>query len=190
MSVMAMAAEPDLVRGPFTRADLESTPNDGRRYEVIDGVLIVSAAPGRVHQRATTRLFIALHNAAPATFEVLSGPFAVGLADDTEIQPDIVVGRDEDYTEREIARPLLCVEVLSPSTRLIDTHVKRARFERARIPSYWVVDPVARPAEAAIVAWELDEKGAYRQVARVVGEETFKADSPFPVTIVPADLVR
>jgi hypothetical protein len=80
--------------------------------------------------------------------------------------------------------------VLSPSTRLIDTHVKRARLERAKVPSFWIVDPVARPEEAALIAWELDERGGYRQVAKVVGEETFKADTPFPVTVVPADLVR
>ena len=119
-----------------------------------------------------------------------SGPFAVGLADDTEIQPDIIVGRDEEFTEREIARPALAVEVLSPSTRLFDTHVKRARLERAGCPSYWVIDPVARPEEAALVAWELDADGAYRQVAKVVGDEPFRATLPFPVTVIPAALVR
>jgi Uma2 family endonuclease len=190
MSVMAMAAEPDVVRGPFTRTDLEQTPNDGCHYEVIDGVLVVSAAPGLVHQEAAGRLFIALYQAAPPAFRVLIGPFSVALAEDTEMQPDIVVGRRDDFTQREIASPLLAIEVLSPSTRLFDTHVKRARFERAKTPSFWVVDPAAHPAEAALIAWELDEHGSYRQVAKVVGDETFKTDTPFPVTIVPADLVR
>ena len=72
------------------------------------------------------------------------------------------------------------MEVLSPSTRLFDTHVKRARFERAGCPSFWVVDPVARPEEAALVAWELDADGAYRQVAKVVGDEPFAAAMPVP----------
>ncbi len=49
MSVMAMAAEPEAAAGPFTRGDLARMPDDGRRYEIIDGVLIVSAAPGRLH---------------------------------------------------------------------------------------------------------------------------------------------
>jgi Uma2 family endonuclease len=193
MSVMPLAADsetPDVVRGPFTRAELAGMPDDGRRYEIIDGVLIVSAAPGRMHQRAAGRLARLLVDACPAEFEVLIGPFAVGLADDTEIQPDIIVGRDDDFTEREIARPALAGEVLSPSTRLFDTHVKRARLERAGCPSYWVVDPVARPEEAALVAWELDADGAYRQVAKVVGDEPFRASLPFPVTVVPAALVR
>jgi Uma2 family endonuclease len=193
MSVMPLAADsetPDVVREPFTRAELAGMPDDGRRYEIIDGVLIVSAGPGRMHRRAVVRLCQVLVSAMPAGFETLVGPFAVGLADDTEIQPDIVVGRDEEFTEREIARPALAVEVLSPSTRLFDTHVKRARFERARCPSDWVIDPVARPEEAALVAWELDPDGAYRQVAKVVGDEPFQASLPFPVTLGPAALVR
>jgi Uma2 family endonuclease len=180
-----------LVAGrPYTRADLEQTPDDGRRYELIDGVLVVSAAPGWKHQRATSRLLRLLMSVAPAAFEVIVGPFGVALADDTELQPDIVVGRVEAFTEREIAAPSLVVEVLSPSTRLFDTHVKRARFERAGVLSYWVVDPVARPAEASLVVWELAEDGLYRQAARVVGEEAYAATQPYPVTVVPAELVR
>jgi Uma2 family endonuclease len=165
-------------------------PNDGRRHEIIDGVLVVSAAPGWVHQRAMFQLSMLLHAACPDGYEVVPGPFAVGLEDDTEIQPDIVVGRKADFSDRSIAAPVLVVEVLSPSTRLFDTHVKRARFERAGIASYWVVDPVARPAEAALVAWELGADKTYRQVAKVVGEEPFTAALPFAITVAPADLVR
>lgn len=88
MSVMPLAAEPDtpdVVRGLFTRVELAEMPDDGRRYEIIDGVLIMSAAPGRMHQRAAGRLFGLLGDAYPQGFEVLMGPFAVGLADDTDI---------------------------------------------------------------------------------------------------------
>jgi Uma2 family endonuclease len=179
-----------LVAGrPYTRADLEQTPDDGRRYELIDGVMVVSAAPGHVHQRAAARLLVLLDAAAPAEFEVLLGPFAAALADDTELQPDVIVGRRDAYTEREIVTPALVVEVLSPSTRLFDTHVKRARFERAGIPSYWIVDPISRPAEAALVVWEPGEDASYRQVAKAVGDEPVVLTQPCPVTIVPADLV-
>jgi len=191
MSVMAMAAEPEAPGGPFIRADLEHMPVDGRRHEIIDGVLIVSASPGRMHQRAVGRVYRLLDDACPPGLEVLMAPFAVGLADDTEMQPDIIVGRDADFTEKDLpAPPVLVVEVLLPSTRLFDTHVKRARFERAGTPAFWVVDPVARPAETALIVWELDEAGTYRQVAKVVGEETFVATVPYPVTVVPATLVR
>jgi Uma2 family endonuclease len=187
MAVMASATR---AGEAFTRDYLETTPDDGRRYELVDGTLIVSAAPGLVHQRAAFTLARLLDDACPDDVEVLIGPFAVALAKDTEIQPDIVVGRRRDVAEREIVTPLLVVEVLSPSTRMYDTHVKRERFERAGTPSFWVVDPVARPDEAALVVWELNENGRYREVAKATGDESFEATLPFPVTVVPADLVR
>jgi Uma2 family endonuclease len=187
-----MPAEPIVSAGrPFTRADLESMPEDGRRYELIDGVLIVSAAPGRLHQRAVLRLAMRLVEACSPNFEVLIAPFSVVFADDTELQPDVLVGRCSDLTDKNLpAPPALAVEVLSNSTRLIDTHVKRERFERAGTPSFWVVDPVARPEEARLIAWKLDRGGKYRQVANVMGEEVFTTAQPYPVTIKPADLVR
>jgi Uma2 family endonuclease len=189
MGAMPTLAEPGAGR-PFTRADLDRMPADGRRYELVDGTLIVSAAPGRLHQRAVGRLYRLLDDACPDQFEVLPAPFAVALADDTELQPDIVVGREADFTERGlVGPPALAVEVLSPSTRLIDTHVKRERLERAGARAYWVVDPVARPAEARLIAWELGPDGRYRQVADVVGPGRFVAEVPFAVTVVPSELV-
>jgi Uma2 family endonuclease len=187
-----MAAERTTPSRPFTRADLEDVPDDSRyRHEIIDGVLIVSAAPGRIHQRAVGRLYRRLDDACTPEFEVLIAPFAVGLAEDTEMQPDILVARQDQLTDRELlGPPALAVEVLSPSTRLIDLNVKRARFERAGTRSFWVVDPVARPAEARLVIWELADEGRYRQVAEVIGGEKFTAELPYPVSVVPAELVR
>lgn len=95
MSVMAMAAQPVAHGGPFTRADLDQLPDDGRRYEIVDGVLIMSASSGRLHQRAVGRLYR-----------------------------------------------------------------------------------------------QLDTAGQYREVAAVGGDEAFAATVPFPVTVVPAELVR
>jgi Uma2 family endonuclease len=175
----------------YTRDDLEHLPDDGRRYELIDGTLIVSAAPGKVHQRAAGAMFVLLRQACPTAFEVFMAPFAVALAEDTELQPDIVVAREKDLTEKELlGAPALAVEVLSHSTKLIDLNVKKERLRRAGTPVYWVVDPVARPAEARLIAWELDAGGAYQQVADVSGEQVFEAKLPFPVRVVPADLVR
>lgn len=176
---------------PFSRADLADMPDDGRRYEIIDGVLIVSAAPGRMHQRTTGAMFRLLCDACTPDFEVLIAPFAVGLAGDTELQPDVLVARQADLTDRDLpAAPALAVEVLSHSTKLIDLNVKKERLRRALTPSYWVVDPAARPAETRLIAWELDEAEKYQQVADVTGEQAFDAVAPFPVRVVPADLVR
>jgi Uma2 family endonuclease len=184
--------EPMLTGGrPFTRADLEGTPEDGRRYELVDGNLIVSAAPGRLHQRAVFRLAKALDAVCPADYETLIAPFGVVFADDTELQPDVLVARRADLTAANLpAPPALAVEVMSKSSRMIDSHVKRERFERAGTPAFWLVDPVARPAEARLVAWELGPDGTYREVANVLGDDAYSATLPFPVRISPADLVR
>ncbi|QSB15109.1 Uma2 family endonuclease [Natronosporangium hydrolyticum] len=174
----------------FTRADLADMPDDGRRRELVDGVLIVSAAPGRLHQRAVGRLYRLLDDACSAEHEVLMAPFAVTLADDTELHPDVLVARVDELTDGGLpSAPALAVEVLSPSTKLIDLNVKRDRFRRAGTPAFWVVDPLARPAEARLIAWRLTADGSYRQVADVSGDEPFEAVAPFPVRVVPSELV-
>jgi hypothetical protein len=87
----------------------------------------------------------------------------------------------------EVEEPM---EVLWPSSRMIDMHLKRARFERAGTRAYWVVDPCANPAEARLIAWERGDDGFYSRVADVMGGEKFITEFPFPITVAPADLVR
>lgn len=169
----------------LTRADLEQVPDDGHRYELVDGALVVTPAPRHLHQRVVVNLVLRLHSACPDLLEVLVAPFDVALADDTVMQPDVLVARRADLTERDLpSAPVLAVEVLSPSTRLIDLNLKKARFEVAGTEAYWVVDPLT----ARLTAWELRE-GAYVEVADVAADVTFKTTVPFPVTIVPASLV-
>ncbi|MGH3097976.1 MAG: Uma2 family endonuclease [Streptosporangiales bacterium] len=172
--------------GPFTRADLEAMPDDGHRYELIDGILIVSPSMSSLHQRAVMRLILLLEQARPSKdFEVLPAPFDVTLADDTVMIPDILVARYADLTEKDLpTAPLLAVEVLSPSTRRFDLMVKHSRLEAARCPSYWVVDPDV----PSLIVWELRD-GAYAEVATVTGDETFHAQLPYPVDVTPRDLV-
>lgn len=172
---------------PFNRADLGHIPDDGRRYEVIDGVLIVSPVPGRLHQRAVAQLAGLLDDRCLPELEVLPGPFAIGLAEDTEIRPDVLVAPRSRLTDIDLlGPPALAVEIIAPSTRMIDMHVKRQRFERAGTVAYWVMDP----EEARLVAWELGPDRAYRQVADVTGEQEFAATLPYPVSVIPAALVR
>ncbi|HWL36880.1 MAG TPA: Uma2 family endonuclease [Frankiaceae bacterium] len=171
--------------GPFTRADLESMPDDGRRYELIDGCLLVTPAPRWMHQRGVAELFVILRAATPDYAETLPGPFAIVPEDDTELQPDVFVARRADFTEKELpAAPLLVVEVLSPSTRSFDLGAKRERYERAGTPAYWVFDPAA----VRLRAWELRD-GAYVLVGDVSGDEAFETNVPFPVRVVPSTLV-
>lgn len=177
---------PPLNPGPITRAELDAMPDDGRRHELLDGVLLVSAAPAMRHQRAVTRLLRALDSVCPAGLEVFPAPFDVALSDDTVLEPDVLVARVADLTERDLPKPpLLAVEVLSPSTRRYDLLLKRSRYEAAGTPSYWVVDP----DEPSVIAWELRD-GTYAEAGRAVGEDPLELDAPFAVRIVPADLVR
>lgn len=171
---------------PLTADDLAAILDDGHRYELIDGTLIVTPAPSWRHQRAVARLLKTLMDAVPDDgLEVLAAPFDVRLADDTVLQPDVLVCHVTDLTQRNLpVAPLLAIEVLSPSTRLVDLNLKRARYEAAGSDSYWVVDPTA----PSITAWEL-RGGTYVEVSSVTGGEVFTATHPFPVALAPRDLV-
>lgn len=173
---------------PFSVVDLEPVPwNEGYRYELIDGTLIVSPAPAWIHQRVVLRLARLLEDTQPSdAFEVLTSPFDVKLADDTVVQPDVLVARYSDMSNKWLAAPpLLAIEVLSPSSRRIDLGRKLPRLERARCPSYWVVDP----NEAHLRVWELRD-GTYVEVGNVRGDETFHARLPYPVDVTPRALVE
>lgn len=170
---------------PLTRADPDAMPDDGHRYELFDGVLLVCPAPERLHQRAVVRLTILLAAAAPPEAEVLTAPFDVALADDTVLQPDVLVAPRAAFSERDLPRaPLLAVEVLSPSMRRFDLLLKRDRLRAAGCPSYCVVDP----DEPSVVAWELQGE-TYVEVARSSGAEPVELERPFALRFTSAELV-
>ena len=185
MTVMTDTRRPEGAR-PMTVRDLEEMPDDGRRRELIDGVLVVSPAPGLRHQTIAYRLYPVLDEACPLGYFVAGAPFAVRIGEHLELQPDLLVGRGEGFTEQDLPEPpVLAVEVLSPSTAIHDLNTKKAVYERLGVPSYWVVDP----AEPAIAVFELDGDGVYQQVAKAAVDEVFQARQPFPVRVVPAELL-
>jgi Uma2 family endonuclease len=170
---------------PLTYADLDDMPDDGHRYELIDGTLIVTPAPRMLHQRVVVNLVGLLRESCPSELEVFVAPFDVVLGAHTVMQPDVLVARRAELTEHNLpAAPVLAVEVLSSSTRRIDLGTKRLAFEAAGVPSYWVVDP----DEPSLTVFELDG-AAYREVALIVGPETWESTLPFTVRVRPADLV-
>ena len=124
----------DLVWGaPLNEDDLAGMPDDGHRYELINGVLLVSPSPGLAHQRCVGNVFVALHGARQAGYEVLVAPFDVRLSRVTVVVPDVLVARSADLTPARLkTAPVLAVEVGSPSTALID-----------RAPSDWSTRPPA-----------------------------------------------
>jgi Uma2 family endonuclease len=132
----------------WTRADLERLPDDGNKYEVIHGELLVSPAPRPAHERIIHALRRAL--------EVFCDREQIGhvydgkpafVTRDSEVLPDIVVRQTvvppPDRWDDE-PTPLLIVEVLSESTRRTDLIRKRAFYIESGIPEYWIVDGEAR----------------------------------------------
>jgi Uma2 family endonuclease len=173
---------------PLTVADLDETPDDGRRYELDDGVLVVSPAPMVIHQVVLSRLESRLAAAAPAQFVVVGGPGVEISAVQYRI-PDLVVVRAGSMaiTDRNLTRPPeLAVEVASPSTAHYDRNRKKIVYAEFGIPAYWIVDP--DPDRPSITAFGLTG-GSYAEVGRAAGEERFASTTPFPVEIVPAELV-
>lgn len=185
MSAVTLSSGLPPVSAPMTVAELEPAPDDGRRYELVDGVLTVSPAPLNAHQLVMHSLQVLLEWALPAEPGLLPGP-SLRMSDITELVPDLAVVQDEELRQPRLTQPpLLVVEVRSPSTALFDMNTKKAVYERFGIPSYWIIVP--DPDKPAVYAYEL-RAGRYEEVAHVTGDQPFNARLPFPVTVIPARL--
>ncbi|GAA3530661.1 Uma2 family endonuclease [Amycolatopsis ultiminotia] len=169
----------------LTRRDLETISDERRRYELVDGTLLVSPSPRPLHQRVVARLLAALTPVCPADCEVLPAPVDVVLDEFTVLIPDVVVGRREMFTDRALAGvPVLAVEVVSPSSRHIDHHLKPARLAAAGCPYYWVIEP----DEPTLSCFRL-EGNAYALEGEATGEEVLHLDRPYRLDLSPDDLV-
>ncbi len=170
----------------LTVDDMADMPDDEFRYELDDGVLIVSPAPSNLHQLAVARLTAILSAACPADMVVLPG-VGVNINRFQHRVPDVaVVATDTFETMFQERPPLLAVEVASPRTRLYDRNRKKDVYESFGIPAYWIVDPDRDKPKLTV--FELRD-GKYEQVTLVTGVGDFDAALPFAVRIVPADLI-
>jgi Uma2 family endonuclease len=157
------------VQGHWTYEDYLRLPDDGRRYEVIRGVLYVSPSPKYGHQYAISMLIRTLGS---FVFDhglgiVLTAPFDVLMREiATPVQPDLLflrAGREPHAGDPNFqGAPDLVVEVLSPSNRRYDQKIKLEAYEEAGVPEYWLVDPMSRTA----VIYSLGEKGRYCELSR------------------------
>lgn len=140
----------DMARN-WTREMVLALPDDGNRYELFDGELLVTPAPSGPHQVALMLLFeaIAPFVRAQGLGVTLWSPADLSLGGDQLSQPDLFVmpylPPDREWSH--FPSPTLVIEVLSPSTARFDRIIKRRRFQRADIPEYWVVDLDARAVE-------------------------------------------
>ena len=154
----------------LTYDDYVRLPDDGKRYEIIDGELEVSPAPAPRHQRVSGNLLVVLHGYVQAhgLGQIYCAPIDVILARNSVVQPDLVfvaAGRTSIITERAIEGPPdLAVEILSPWSDERDRVTKADLYARYGVRHHWIVDPVAR----TLKMYE-PKRGASRPVQRPRG---------------------
>jgi Uma2 family endonuclease len=169
---------------PLDYGNLQGMPDDGHRYELIDGTLLVSPAPNGIHQRCAFRLGKLFDGARRPGTEVLLGPFDWLVKQNTVFIPDVMVIRSSDIGAYLASTPVLVVEVLSPSTRSVDLLLKRHAYAKAGAPWYWVIDTVGPSVTVHGLV-----KGSYQELATATGEGVLTVEAPFPVTLTPSSLV-
>jgi Uma2 family endonuclease len=169
----------------LTRRDLELITDERRRYELVDGTLLVSPSPRPLHQRVVARLLAALTPLCPADCEVLPAPLDVVLDDHTVLIPDVVIGKRDTFTDRALVGvPILAVEVISPSSRHIDLHLKPARLAAAGCPHYWVIDP----GVPRVSCFRL-RNDAYELAGEGQDDEPVSLTEPYAVTLRASELI-
>src|ERR1051326_5581632 len=132
--------------GRWTRDMVLALPDDGNRYELFDGELLVTSGPSGLHQMAATaRLNRPLpYVPAQRLAHLLPSPADLSLDGEQPAQPDLFIaplGSGPTPTRWEdVPNPILVIEILSPSTARYDRIVKRRRHQVAGVPEYWVGD--------------------------------------------------
>jgi Uma2 family endonuclease len=160
-------------------------PDDGRRYELIDGLLVVSPAPRWRHQHAQGELHFILRSVCPREFTVFT-PIDVRGGPRTSVQPDLSVVRDADLvSEKFLSVPVLAVEILSPSTAAVDRLLKRDVYADLGVASYWMVDL----DDPSVTVLALARDG-YAEQACIRGDETLAVTEPFPAAFHLIDLLH
>lgn len=135
----------------YTVAMVQALPDDGNRHEAVHGELLVTPGPTWSHQRLVGRLFVKLASyvARHGLGEVFMAPADLVHGPTSLVQPDVIVlpFGVRDHGPEELARAMLLVEVLSPSSAGHDRFAKRRLYQEAGVPAYWIVDGEARAME-------------------------------------------
>lgn len=172
-------------QGRWTYKDYAALPDDGRRYEVVNGVLFMAPSPGGAHQDATSRFnYYLLTNVEFAGLgKVRLAPFDVELAPNVVVQPDVLVvlnaSREKITESRIVGAPDLVIEVSSPSTANYDRREKYDAYARAGVPEYWIADPASHTVEVFVL-----------EAGRYVSLGVFRGQATLPSQVVPGLGVR
>jgi Uma2 family endonuclease len=168
-------------QGQWTYADYAALPEDGKRYEVVKGVLYMTLAPMPGHQSVCVEIMAYLRQyiQTAGLGRVFAAPTDVELSPDTIVQPDVFVLLNDGLSQigrtRIMGAPDLVVEILSPGTMRHDLHEKFDAYQLAQVPEYWIVNP----GECTVEVLAL-ENGAYYSLG------VFQGEAVLPSRVVPA----
>src|SRR5213080_3690556 len=181
-----MATQPKI---RYTYADLERFPQDNLRREIIDGELVVTAAPATRHQQVVTTLVGELYQHVKAHGgRVFPAPTDVFFSDTNVVEPDVLYVRPEHVSrvEKRLVRsaPDLVAEVSSPSTRRLELVRKRELYERFGVPEYWFVDLDADRLEVHLLT-----EGRYGQPLLLGRGETVQTQQAPGFSLAVGDLL-
>ncbi len=174
-------------QGHWTYDSYAALPDDGKRYEILDGVLYMAPpSPSGWHQKSVIRLSHYLFAAVElgGHGQVFVAPFDVELSPGTVVQPDVVVLLNENSEKYVVSRiiggPDLVIEIISPSTAHHDRLRKYNVYARAGVKEYWIVEPVKHTVEVFV----LGEDG-YHTLGTFSGKQTLPSSiiPDFPVYV-------
>ncbi|MGB8343415.1 MAG: Uma2 family endonuclease [Ktedonobacteraceae bacterium] len=167
-------------QGHWTYEDYAAIPDDGRRYEILGGVLYMSPSPSEKHQGIGNLLayYLTMHVQLAGRGRVYSAPLDVELSPDDVVQPDVLVilnaNREKITPSRIVGAPDLAIEILSPGSVARDYREKMDAYAQAGAPEYWIVNPDARTIEVFAL-----ENKQYRSLG------VFEGPAQLPSRLVP-----
>lgn len=172
----------------YTADMVRALPEDGNRYEVVHGELLVTPAPRALHQRVQRRLIarIDAYLSLNPVGEIFGSPADLSWGDDILVQPDLFVARPDEANTldwRRVKHLLLAIEILSPSSSRADRFTKRRLYQEVGVPLYWMVDA----DEQVVEVWTPDATFPVFERRQLTW---LPAGARDPLTISCADLFR
>ena len=167
-------------QGSWTYDDYAALPDDGKHYEIVNGVLLMTPAPSPEHQEIVGMIFhyLLMRVKLAGLGRVFTAPIDVELSPENTFQPDVVVilnaHLDRVGEKKIVGAPDLVVEVASSSTAAYDRLTKYEKYAHAAVPEYWIVKSLNHTVELLGL-----EDGQYRSLGIFRGEQTL------PSRIVP-----
>lgn len=167
-------------QGSWTYKDYAALPEDGRHYEIVNGVLMMAPAPTPDHQDIVAMIvhYLVSQVKLAKLGRVFPGPIDVVLEPKNVFQPDVVVILNAHFDrvakKKIIGAPDLVVEIASPATAAIDRTAKYEKYARAGVPEYWIVNPPRQTIEVFVL-----EDGEYHSLG------VFEGKNLLPSQVVP-----